>query len=72
MTLEQFKEIQEKIKKDLAEGKISPPTNQCYITQYKTEEELRRERINRERADWFYKTDGLSMGFHPEDSCNIF
>jgi len=51
--------------------------NAIYITappvgSYKTEEELRRERINQERKDWFERTGGLSMGFHPEDRCNIF
>ena len=71
-TPEQIKEIEEKVKK-----MKSGESNQCYITAptfnpYKTEEELRRERINQERRDWFERTDGLSMGLHPEDRCNVF
>ena len=73
LTPEQFKEIEEKIKNEISKSKSSG-SNQCYITappagSYKTEEELR---IERERIDWFERTDGLSMGVHPEDGCNIF
>ena len=76
LTPEQMKEIEEKIKNEISQRK-SAESNQCYITApifhpYKTEEDLRRERINQERKDWFERTDGLSMGFHPEDRCNIF
>ena len=45
--------------------------NKIILHIYKTYADLVRERINRERKDWFDRTDGLSMGAHPED-CNIF
>lgn len=71
LTPEKFKEIEEKIKNEM-KNRSSLFDDKCYITQYKTEEELNRERINRERQEWFYKTDGLSMGAHPEDGCDIY
>jgi hypothetical protein len=64
------KEIEEKIKNEM-KNRSSLFDDKCYITYYKTEEELNRERINREREEMFYRTDGLSMGFHPEDVINI-
>ena len=68
ITPEQFEEIRKKVEEDISKGGVR---EQCYIRQYKTDAELERERINRERRDWFERTDGLSMGAHPED-CNIF
>lgn len=67
------KEIEEKIKNEMKNRSSlsSLFDDKCYIKYYKTEEELNRERINREREEMFYKTDGLSMGFHPEDVLNI-
>ena len=68
ITAEQFEEIKKKVEEEIAKNGVP---KQNYITQYKTDADLERERINRERKDWFDRTDGLSMGAHPED-CNIF
>jgi len=75
LTPEQIQEIEEKIKNAMSQSQ-SGGSDQCYITappdgSYETEEDIRRKQINQERIDWFERTDGLSMGLHPED-CNIF
>lgn len=44
LTAEKFKEIEEKIKNEM-KNRSSLFDDKCYIKQYKTEEELNRERI---------------------------